>query len=90
MIFLANLCLQDFVLDVFRQVVGVSGNVWPDLTITRSNDITHETYFNPNFAVNVAHANNKRLLKAVAKQVIHELKVRLLFEHEDLVRMFGR
>ncbi|KAJ7791473.1 hypothetical protein B0H14DRAFT_3566767 [Mycena olivaceomarginata] len=32
---------------VWREVVGVPSTVWPDLTVQRFNDVTHEAYLNP-------------------------------------------
>lgn len=66
--------LQREVSRVWREVVGVPSTVWPDLTVQRFNDVTHEAYLNPVFDGSVTHPDNQRLFTEVAKQVSHQLQ----------------
>ncbi|KAJ7878181.1 hypothetical protein B0H14DRAFT_3435748 [Mycena olivaceomarginata] len=66
--------LQAEVSRVWREVVGVLGTVWPDLTVQCFNDVTHEAYLNPAFDGTVLHSDNQHLFTEVAKQVSHQLQ----------------
>ncbi|KAF7368194.1 hypothetical protein MVEN_00139000 [Mycena venus] len=69
----ARIILHDLVSLTFREVVGVPGIVWPDLTIRRSNDVTGEAYLNPAFEGNVNTPANVHIFNEVAKSVNHKL-----------------
>ncbi|KAJ7934664.1 hypothetical protein B0H13DRAFT_1854963 [Mycena leptocephala] len=63
----AKRALQNEVSRGFREVIGVPGTLWPDLTIERSNEITGEVYMNPLFEATVQHAQNHQLFSQVVK-----------------------
>lgn len=76
---------QNTVTRVFRDVVGVSGTNWPDLTVPRFNDVTNERYLNPVFEATVAHSSNHNLFLQVAKQVTAELHVGINIIYRSIV-----
>ncbi|KAJ6487293.1 hypothetical protein DFH09DRAFT_1339528 [Mycena vulgaris] len=65
--------LQDQVSRLFRGIIGVPGNKWPDLTVPRVDDVTKESYLSPMFEATVTHITNQHLFGEVAKQVTAQL-----------------
>ncbi|KAJ6532810.1 hypothetical protein B0H10DRAFT_2449663 [Mycena sp. CBHHK59/15] len=65
--------LQDQVSRSFREIIGVPGNKWPDLTVPRIDEVTDESYLNPMFEATVSHLTNQHLFDEVAKQVTAQL-----------------
>ncbi|KAJ7449386.1 hypothetical protein B0H11DRAFT_1928731 [Mycena galericulata] len=70
----ASIVLQSEVSRAFREIVSVSGTVWPDLTVERVNEITQESYLNPVFEGMVTHPANNHLFTQVARHVSHQLQ----------------
>jgi hypothetical protein len=64
---------QEEVSRTFRSVIGVSGKIYPDLTIERVNPVTEEIYLNPAFEATVKHPGNHFLFIEVATQIEQQL-----------------
>ncbi|KAJ6561301.1 hypothetical protein B0H10DRAFT_2240029 [Mycena sp. CBHHK59/15] len=60
-------------LALVREIIGVPGNKWPDLTVPRIDEVTDESYLNPMFEATVSHLTNQHLFDEVAKQVTAQL-----------------
>ncbi|KAJ6590800.1 hypothetical protein B0H10DRAFT_1960964 [Mycena sp. CBHHK59/15] len=69
----SRVILQDQVSHSFREIIGVPGNKWPDLTVPRIDEVTDESYLNPMFEATVSHLTNQHLFDEVTKQVTAQL-----------------
>lgn len=73
----SNLTYQKKCASKFRDICGVAHNqTWPqNCTEERTNEVTGEIYYTPDFKSDVRHATNTEIFDKVAEDVLEDIKV---------------